>query len=95
MGKRLLTEEAYSSIKFKARRTVGHLIICYPQLSGVRGQLTRLMTSVVQKPATRQVVGFRAQLTTHCSRRIAHFDRLQIRRNRFNVFVQYVGIAGI
>jgi len=93
MEKRSLTETAYSSIKFKARRTVGHLTIDHHPLSRVRGQLTRLMASIVEKPATRQVVGFRAQSTTHCSRRITHFDRFELFWNQFDVFVQHVLFA--
>ena len=53
------------------------------------------MASIVEKPATRQVVGFRAQSTTHCSRRITHFDCLEIVRNHSNVVVQQVLVTSV
>jgi len=88
-----LTETTYSSIELESRRTVEHLTIGRHPLSCVRRQLTRLMASIVEKPATRQVVGFRAQSTTHCSRRITHFDCLEVVRNHSNVFVKHVLVA--
>ena len=88
-----LTETAYSSIELESRGTVERWSISRHPLSSVRGHFTRLKASIVEKPATRQIVGFRTQSTTHIPRRIAHFDFREIFRYNSNVFIQQVLFA--
>ena len=91
----LLTETSSSSIEFESRWTVEwQTSSCHP-LAGVRGQLTLLQASVVEKPAAFQVVGFRAQMTTHQPCRVAHFDCIETSRNHSNVSVQHVLVTNI
>jgi len=90
---RCLTEAAFSSIEFESRWTVEWQPGGRYPLASVSGQLTVLHASVVEKPTTCQVVGFRAQLATHRPRRVAHFDCLEIFRNHSNVSIQLVLVA--
>ena len=89
----ILTEAAYSSIELEPGGTVERQSIGGDPLAGVGRQLAALKTSVVEKPAARQVVRLRAQTTTHCPGRVSHFDDVKHVRNHSNLIVQQVLVA--
>ena len=89
------TETSSSSIEFESWWAVEwETSGCHP-LAIVRGQLTFLQASIVEKPAACLVVGFRAQLTTHRPCGFAHFDYSETSRNHSNVFIQHVLVTSI